>query len=206
MAQSCRGMLPSAFHCRNLPFVMQTRSLGLQVVLRTTAGDIDIELWPKEAPKVCSAADLRGSTAVRHTLGNVVLLEMQILTCSSRVLQAVRNFVQLCLEGFYDGCAFHRVLKDFLVQVGSPNGSKMQRLILLCPAAPRPISARFDAVDRRALLSLMAPPFLQTGDPTGTGTGSETIYGSPFKDEFHSRLRFSHRCRCSLRPYVSLLS
>lgn len=31
--------------------------------------------------------------------------------------QAVRNFVQLCLEGFYDGCAFHRVLKDFLAQV-----------------------------------------------------------------------------------------
>lgn len=33
----------------------------------------------------------------------------------------------------------------------------------------------------------------QTGDPSGTGTGSESIYGEPFKDEFHSRLRFSHR-------------
>eukprot|EP00842_Homolaphlyctis_polyrhiza_P006717 jgi/Hompol1/7046/HPOL_000467-RA len=29
---------------------------------------------------------------------------------------------------------------------------------------------------------------VQTGDPTGTGTGGESIY-----DEFHSRLRFSHR-------------
>jgi cyclophilin family peptidyl-prolyl cis-trans isomerase len=34
---------------------------------------------------------------------------------------------------------------------------------------------------------------IQGGDPTGTGDGGESIYGHPFKDEFHSRLRFSHR-------------
>lgn len=51
-----------------------------QVVLRTSLGDIDLELWPKEAPK------------------------------------AVRNFVQLCLEGYYDGTVFHRVIKDFMAQ------------------------------------------------------------------------------------------
>ncbi len=83
-----------------------------QVVLRTTIGDLDIELWPKETPT------------------------------------AVRNFVQLCLEGYYDGTAFHRIIKDFMVQ---------------------------------------------GGDPTGTGDGGESIYGSPFKDEFHSRIKFNHR-------------
>ena len=61
----------------------------------------------------------------------------------------MRNFVQLCLEGYYDGCIFHRLLKDFLIQ---------------------------------------------TGDPTGTGSGGESAYGRPFKDEFHSRLHFAHRC------------
>ena len=31
------------------------------------------------------------------------------------------------------------------------------------------------------------------GDPTGTGEGGESIYGQPFRDEVHSRLRFNHR-------------
>ncbi|KAL5226603.1 hypothetical protein ABZP36_014868 [Zizania latifolia] len=92
-------------------YVLEPPTKG-KVVVQTTAGPIDIELWPKEAPK------------------------------------AVRNFVQLCLEGYYDGTLFHRVIKSFLVQ---------------------------------------------GGDPTGSGTGGESIYGAPFADEYHSRLRFNHR-------------
>ncbi|KAJ3065432.1 hypothetical protein HDU98_011207, partial [Podochytrium sp. JEL0797] len=33
----------------------------------------------------------------------------------------------------------------------------------------------------------------QGGDPTGTGLGGDSVFGEPFADEFHSRLRFSHR-------------
>ncbi|XP_076945270.1 peptidyl-prolyl cis-trans isomerase CYP57-like isoform X1 [Bidens hawaiensis] len=83
-----------------------------KVILHTNYGPLDIELWPKEAPK------------------------------------AVRNFVQLCVDGYYDGTIFHRIIKSFMVQ---------------------------------------------GGDPTGTGTGGESIYGGTFPDEFHSRLRFNHR-------------
>ncbi|KAF7983655.1 hypothetical protein HWV62_19537 [Athelia sp. TMB] len=40
----------------------------------------------------------------------------------------------------------------------------------------------------------VVPGFLvQTGDKTGTGGGGESIYGEPFEDEIHPRLRFAHR-------------
>lgn len=55
-------------------------------MLKTTAGDIDIELWSREAPKAC------------------------------------RNFIQLCMEEYYNGTIFHRVVKGFIVQGGDPNG------------------------------------------------------------------------------------
>ncbi|KAH8322654.1 hypothetical protein KR059_002614 [Drosophila kikkawai] len=83
-----------------------------KVLLKTTVGDIDIELWARECPKAC------------------------------------RNFVQLCLEGYYKNTEFHRLVKGFIVQGGDPNGD---------------------------------------------GTGGESIYGHPFKDEFHSRLRYTRR-------------
>ena len=35
----------------------------------------------------------------------------------------VANFVKLAKEGFYDGLTFHRVLPDFVIQGGCPNGT-----------------------------------------------------------------------------------
>lgn len=92
-------------------YIQEPQTVG-KVLLGTTVGDIDIELFSKEAPKAC------------------------------------RNFVQLCMEGYYDGTIFHRVVPNFIAQ---------------------------------------------GGDPTGTGHGGESIYGQPFKDEFHTRLRFVRR-------------
>jgi len=81
---------------------------------------------------------------IMHTTKGEIAIELWAKECP----KAVRNFVQLAMEGYYDGCLFHRAIKDFMVQ---------------------------------------------TGDPTGTGTGGESIYGKEFMDEIHSRLRFSHR-------------
>jgi peptidyl-prolyl cis-trans isomerase SDCCAG10 len=83
-----------------------------KVILVTNYGNIDIELWTKEAPKAC------------------------------------KNFIQLCLEGYYSNCVFFRIIKGFMIQ---------------------------------------------TGDPTNTGKGGESIWGKEFQDEFHSRLKFNHR-------------
>lgn len=82
------------------------------VLLHTTHGDLEIELWATECPKAC------------------------------------RNFCQLILEGYYNDTVFHRVIKDFIIQ---------------------------------------------GGDKTGTGEGSESVFGEPYPDEIHPRLKFRYR-------------
>ena len=53
-------------------------------VIKTTAGDMTVELWPDVAPKT------------------------------------VENFTTLAQKGFYDGTAFHRIVKGFMIQGGDP--------------------------------------------------------------------------------------
>ncbi|WP_039235177.1 peptidylprolyl isomerase [Bacillus thermotolerans] len=66
--------------------------------------------------------------------------------------KTVENFVTHSKNGYYDGLIFHRVIPDFMIQ---------------------------------------------GGDPNGTGTGGESIYGGAFEDEF-SRELFNFRGALSM--------
>ena len=48
---------------------------------------------------------------------------MDIELWSKEAPLACRNFVQLCMEGYYNGVIFHRIVRDFIAQTGDPTGS-----------------------------------------------------------------------------------
>lgn len=48
--------------------------------------------------------------------------EMTIELYKDDAPKTVENFITLSKEGFYDGLTFHRVIPDFVIQGGCPNG------------------------------------------------------------------------------------
>lgn len=58
-------------------------------------------------------------TATIETSRGTIRLELH----DQKVPATVANFEKLAGEGFYDGLTFHRVIPDFMVQAGCPEGS-----------------------------------------------------------------------------------
>lgn len=48
---------------------------------------------------------------------------IQVQLFAADAPNTVNNFVFLARDGFYNGVAFHRVIKDFMIQGGDPTGS-----------------------------------------------------------------------------------
>src|SRR2546429_4021375 len=59
------------------------------------------------------------STATMQTTEGSITLEL----FDEDAPKTVENFRTLASEGFYDGLAFHRVIKDFMIQGGCPEGT-----------------------------------------------------------------------------------
>ena len=49
--------------------------------------------------------------------------EMTIELFADKTPKTVNNFVFLARQGFYNGTIFHRVIADFMVQGGDPEGT-----------------------------------------------------------------------------------
>ncbi|NET74392.1 MAG: peptidylprolyl isomerase [Sphaerospermopsis sp. SIO1G2] len=60
------------------------------------------------------------SQAIIHTDHGDIRLDLFTETAPN----TVKNFVQLAKDGFYDGCAFHRVINNFMIQGGCPNSKE----------------------------------------------------------------------------------
>lgn len=58
-----------------------------KVVLFTSHGELEIEIWGREAPL------------------------------------AARNFLQHCMDKYYDNTIFHRMIPGFMIQGGDPTGT-----------------------------------------------------------------------------------
>ena len=41
--------------------------------------------------------------------------------------KTVSNFIKLVKQNFYDGIIFHRVIPDFMIQAGCPDGHRPER-------------------------------------------------------------------------------
>lgn len=84
---------------------------------------------------------VQGETiAIMHTSMGDISLRL----FGDKAPKAVENFTTHAKNGYYDGLIFHRVIADFMIQ---------------------------------------------GGDPNGTGTGGESIWGHSFEDEFDIDLR-----------------
>src|SRR3989338_7425219 len=49
--------------------------------------------------------------------------DIEVIFFADKAPKTVANFIALADKGFYDGTKFHRVIKDFMIQGGDPNGN-----------------------------------------------------------------------------------
>jgi peptidyl-prolyl cis-trans isomerase SDCCAG10 len=117
-----------------------------------------------------------------HTTHGPLLVELWCKECP----RAGRNFIQLCLEGYYDNSSFHRIVPGFCVQTGKP----AQRFVedgddgdLLGEAAVA--GGRFALEQhsrlrwtRRGLMGMVAMSSDSSASPTTTTTTA--LHGSQF--------------------------
>jgi peptidyl-prolyl cis-trans isomerase SDCCAG10 len=82
----------------------------------------DRRLRPARSPKMSNLYNLEPqptAKVVLQTTAGDILLEL----FAKQIPLAARNFLQHCLDGYYDNTIFHRIVPGFIIQGGDPTGS-----------------------------------------------------------------------------------
>ena len=91
------------------------------IVLAGCGASEDEEAAKETAGNTDYAADVKEKPVVTITMANdeKIVIELDPSTAPN----TVANFISLVEEGYYDGLIFHRVIPDFMIQGGDPNGN-----------------------------------------------------------------------------------
>lgn len=115
------------------------------------------------------------TNATLHTNHGAIALEL----FDEDAPKTVANFVKLAGDGFYDGVVFHRVIPDFMVQGGDPDGTGMGG-----PGYTFEDEINEHKVERGALAMANAGPhtngsqfFIVTAEATPWLDGKHTVFG-----------------------------
>ncbi|GAA5945042.1 hypothetical protein JCM3775_004268 [Rhodotorula graminis] len=132
---------------------------------------------------------LTEGVVVLHTSIGDILIELWKRECP----KAVRNFVQLCLEGHYDGVPFHRIVPGFIAQTGGGDDC-----IYDDGSFPVEANQRLK-FNRRGLVAMAADPttksnssqFFFTLDATPELQNKHTLFGRVTGDSLFNLLKLS---------------
>jgi cyclophilin family peptidyl-prolyl cis-trans isomerase len=115
------------------------------------------------------------TTATLHTSQGAIELELY----PDDAPKTVENFTKLAADGFYDGLIFHRVIPDFMVQAGCPQGVGTGG-----PGYSFEDEFNANKVDRGALAMANSGPntngsqfFIVTADACPWLDGKHTVFG-----------------------------
>jgi hypothetical protein len=166
-----------------------------KVVLKTTLGDVDLELWPKEAPKVCMAVcpPPPRPHSLRHRSASLTHLASPPPRLGGAGCQELYSAVH---GGLFQRLHLLQAREGLVRADWRPDEHRGWCVLPRCRPAPDrseciptiyEVAASTDAGSSGLVAAVMV---------VGRVAGGQSIYGGiPFADEFHSRLRFTHRCR-----------